>query len=475
MANLVRSVLLPVLLVPAQLGIWNLMNVVIGYGANAHLGLLHGLNKRVPALRATDAAAELDQLKDSVLWVCLALALLLGAGLFASSFVVAPAHGAPLRIVAVVVVLQMAFVYYFCLLRGDNRFGEVSAGMVLSAVASCAAVLGLAYVSPDPLHGALWGLAAAYPLVLGYWYLRGGYKFSLALEWSQVKAAFALGLPLIVLGFMDMIFLSLDRWIIAAQLSDAVLGFYALGSMASNLLGLVPNSVSNVLFPRMVQRFAVSGDNAATSALILLPARAISALMLFVTSGMAIALPVVIRLALPKYAPAIPLIQIIVPGAFFLSLAYSVGNYVVAVNRQRALISTLAIAICVTLALDLIALRLGWGAEGVAAATVAGYSIYGLSYLGIAVHLAKNRWRETLAFVFSHIGLFALMAIALSRTVAMVPADGGWGAQLGRAVVRFAVVSCALVPGVWLANRRSGVWNALYQGFLGRRDIAPLT
>ena len=69
--GLFRSLVLPVLLGPAQLGIWNLMNVVIGYGANVHLGILHGLNKKVPMLRGLGNAREFDELKDSVYWASL--------------------------------------------------------------------------------------------------------------------------------------------------------------------------------------------------------------------------------------------------------------------------------------------------------------------------------------------------------------------------------------------------------------------
>ncbi len=42
---LIRAVALPFLFAPIQMGIWNLMNVIVSYGSNAHLGILHGMNK----------------------------------------------------------------------------------------------------------------------------------------------------------------------------------------------------------------------------------------------------------------------------------------------------------------------------------------------------------------------------------------------------------------------------------------------
>jgi O-antigen/teichoic acid export membrane protein len=472
--GLFRSVLIPVLLGPAQLGIWNLMNVVIGYGANVHLGILHGLNKKVPMLRGLGNAREFNELKDSVYWVSLLLATIAGAALFLTSFFVEATYASALRIVALVVVLQMAYVYYFCLLRGDNRFDLVSKGIAGLSILSSATVLTLAYLCPDRLLGALWGIAVAYPFVLGYWYYKGGYRFSISLKREQIKDAFVLGFPLIILGFMDMIFLSMDRWIIAWKLSEMALGYYAFGIMAGNLLGLVPISASNVLFPRMLQRFAVSRDGFAVSGLLLNPVRAITSLMIFLTSAATIALPVVIRLLLPNYVPSISLIEILVPGAFFMAIAYSVGNFVVAINRQSVLIVVLFIAMTITLGLDIVLLRLGYGVRGIAYATILGYAIYGFGFLGVSVHLAQGKWSETLRFLLNHLALFLTMIIALNSTGRLVHHASPWTDQVFWAIVRLFVVSGLLLPVVWLANRNSGVWSSLMTVLSDWRDAGKL-
>ena len=63
-----RSILIPILFNPAQLGIWNMMFVVLNYSANAHLGLLHGMNKEIPQLRGKGKIEEILSIKDSVFW-----------------------------------------------------------------------------------------------------------------------------------------------------------------------------------------------------------------------------------------------------------------------------------------------------------------------------------------------------------------------------------------------------------------------
>ncbi|MCL5884411.1 MAG: oligosaccharide flippase family protein [Deltaproteobacteria bacterium] len=458
---LLRAILLPVLLLPAQLGVWNLMNVVIGYGANAHLGILHGFNKIVPSLRVAGAPAELDELKDSVFWANLLLGLSAGIALIAASFLVQPMYAHALRITALVVVLQIVFVFYFSLLRAENRFGLVSKGIAGFSIVSSITVLLTAYLSPDRLLGALYGCAGAYPFLLLYWYHKGGYRFTACMNWSRVKDAFVLGFPLIILGAMDMVLLSLDRWIIAWKFTEASLGFYAIGIMASNLLGMVPTSAANVLYPRMLEQYAATKDYAAVGGLLLNPVRAMAALMIFLTALAAIFVPMVIRLFLPQYAPSIPLIEILVPGAYFLAIAPIAGCYVVAVNLQRALIAVQVVAIVACLALYGVFLHAGYGVEGIAYGTLCCYAVYGLGYMGIAVYLARGKWGDTLRFLAHLLLPFAIMVIALTLTASLSHPSSAWKVQASGAFLRLFAVGVLVTPVMWLVNRNSGILSTL--------------
>lgn len=459
--GIIRSMLLPVLLVPTQLGLWNLMNVIVGYGANAHLGLLHGFNKQVPALRAQGNERELNELKDSVFWVNLLLGIIVSFVLFLASFLNDPIYASALRIVALIVILQMIYVFYFSLLRADNRFDIVSNGIAGLSVFSSVFVLLLAYLFADSLSGALCGLLLAYPFVIVYWYYRGGYKFAIRLKLAQIRSAFKIGLPLIILGLVDMVLLSIDRWIIAWQLPPADLGYYALGIMASNLLGLVPISVANVLYPRMLSRFASTRDYKAVSGLMLDPIRAVSVLMLFLVSAATIFLPVVVRWAIPQYIIAIPLMEILVPGAFFLAIASIAGTYVIALNRQTGLFKIQFSAIVICLLLDGIFLKMGYGVRGIAYGTVCGYVIYGLGYLGMAAYLASRKWIETIWFLMHLCIIFGVMIVALKITNFVFPPASHWMNDTYLSILRLVAVGVALVPFVWLVNRKNDLLSKI--------------
>lgn len=466
--GLLRTFLLPVLLGPAQLGVWNLMNVIIGYGANSHLGLLHGLNKKMPILRGLGKEREIGELKDSVFWFNLLLGILAGSVVFISSFLF-PKSADSLRIIAPVILLQMVFVYYFCLLRGDNRFELVSKGIAVLSIFSTFFVLILAYFSHNRLAGALWGLTVAYFLVVGYWFYEAGYHFKPGLKWKWISDAFSSGVPLIILGLIDMVLLSLDRWIIAWKCSGEALGFYALGIMASNMLGIVPGSVANVLYPRMLERFASTRNNFLVGNLVLNPVRAVAALMAFLISAASIFLPVVIRLFLPKYLSALPLIEILVLGAFFLALVPIAGNYVVSIDRQRVLIIIQAAAMVISILVDGILLYAGYGVEGIAYGTITCYAVYGLGYAGISVYFIHKRYSEVIRFLGQLVALFVVMFIALKVTSLFLKDDFLWVNQVFFAAIRMFVVSGILLPFIWLINRKSGLLSTLWIEFVSWR------
>ena len=463
--GLLQSILLPVLFGPAQLGVWNLMNVIIGYSANAHLGILHGLNKKIPALRSIGRAREIDDLKDSVFWFNLLLGVIAGCVMMFSSFWASPVYASFLRIISLIIVLQMVFVFLFSMIRAESRFALVSRGIAVLSLSSTLFVILLAYLFRDRVLGALVGLTFAYMIVVIYWLTKSGYHFAFSIKWHHIAEAFVTGLPLIIIGLIDMILLSFDRWVIAWQLPAAALGFYALGIMASNLLGIVPTAAANVLYPRMLERFAAAEDRREVSGLLLNPIRAMAVVMIFLICAAAIILPVIIRLLLPKYLPSIPLIEILVPGAFFLAMAPIAGSFVITVNRQRALIFIQLIAMIIGFAIDILLLKAGYGILGIAYGTIVCYAIYGLGYVSIAVYLALESRRESLYFSAQLFALF-LGAIVALKAASLYPAGDVSGAShIVSAVVRLAAVSCLLAPLIWLVNRKSGMLSMVWTEF----------
>ena len=59
-----RAILMPILFTPSQLGIWNFLNLILSYAPHAQLGLILGLNKRIPLMRGEGNEKEEANIKN---------------------------------------------------------------------------------------------------------------------------------------------------------------------------------------------------------------------------------------------------------------------------------------------------------------------------------------------------------------------------------------------------------------------------
>ena len=387
------------------------MNVLVGYGANAHLGLLHGMNKLVPALRGKGEIERLASVKDSVFWFNILLGAVAAFITFLASYTVSSLYAGGLRIVSLIIFVQMLFTYLFCILRADGKFGLVSSGIAVSSGFSAVLVILFSYLHPNPVLGALLGLLISNIIVVLYWLISAGYTFAYKVSYEDIKSSFYLGIPLIILGIVDMCLFSADRWVVAAKLGPESLGYYAIAIMAVNILGLASVSLSNVLFPHMVEKFAENNNTVGTGNLLLKPLNAIASAIIIVIFFALMALPIVIKVFIPKYLPSIPLLEILLPAAFFSSLAAIAGTYIISINKQAILVAVQLLALVFALSLDLYFVKSGYGIIGVAYGTFLGYTISGLCYAGISVFYATNDKMKSIFLILRLIAPFCAMLL----------------------------------------------------------------
>jgi len=465
--GLIRSVLIPVLLNPAQLGTWNLMNVVIGYAGNAHLGTLHGMNKLIPMLRGQGELADVEKIKDSIFWFNALLTSIAFVCVWCASYYISPEYRTALRITAVTVFLLGFFYYYYSILRSDNRFKLISAGVGGLSVLSTVFILGFAYFFPDRLVGALVGLAVAYGLVVLLWFLAGRYHYAFQVNGVVVRRCFIVGAPVMILGVFETVFISIDRWMIASFLSAEMLGYYALGIMANNLISLVPGSIASVLYPKMLERFGASGSEVALRGLMTGPSRAMAALISLLVGGAVLVLPFLIKVFVPKYLPSVSLFGILIPAAFFYASSVIPGNLLVALNRQKILIKIQIVSILLALILDAVVIKMGWGVVGIAWSTVVAYAVFGGGYMCSATYFVFDRRPDMLMFLIEIYGLFVAMVLGLVLAMMLIPAGETIGVALLFTVLRLMLFLAVLFPALWWSNRNGDL-------FAIAREIFPI-
>lgn len=451
--GIIRGLVIPVLFIPAQLGIWNLMGVIVSYGTIAHLGMLNGMNKAIPFLRGQGKLEQAEVIRDSVFWVNMLLGALAGSTILIVSLFAPVNYRSSLCIIGAIVFLQLIFLYMFSLLRADNRFGLLSQGTSGLSILSTILVCTLALTFGNHLFGALVGWAGAHLLIVGYMLVKARYRFAFRISLPHIRETFSLGVPLIILAVLDVIFLSVDRWMIVTNLGETILGYYALGLMVNSMIFLIPTAVATVLFPRQLERFGTTSDPHSIQSLLLGPLRAMVALMLVLVCGVTLGLPLVIRLFLAKYLPSVPIIKILIIGAFFYSLASIPGNCAVAINKQKKLILVLIGAILFSLLMDTILLWAGYGVMGIAIGTMAGYFFYGMGHIIIGLYGVLEQKSEVARFLTRLLIPFPITVFTIVAADFLVREGATVQGYILATLIKTALVASVLLPILWLTNR----------------------
>jgi O-antigen/teichoic acid export membrane protein len=397
--SLLRSILMPFLFNPAQLGIWNLLNLILSYTPHAQIGLMHGMNKGIPLMKGKNNLQEEVNIRNSVFLLNLFLSIILIIICTLVSFYISTTYRTPFRILSILLGIQMLYYFYFSLLRSDSKFILVSNGIFLTSFLSTLLVILFAYFFKDPVSGGIFGLGFATLIVLIYWIYSGSYSFQFYINWKTIKRCLYLGFPILAIGILDSFSVSLDRIFLAVKFSKTELGYYALGLMISGVLSIIPGSVASVLYTTMLERFSVNSDPKDLKNLLITPIRVIWALMVLIVAIVVIVAPILIKVFIPKYLPSIPVVEILVLGSFFMACTHIPSQFLISINKQKYILYSQVIISVLIVFSNLFFLKIGMGIKGIAISTSIGYMIYGINYTVISLTFVLDSFFEIIKYV----------------------------------------------------------------------------
>ncbi len=383
-------------LLPASFGAWSLVNTLLYYANYADIGINAGMILEAPRLlgqkRPEDARRVQRQAYTATLIVCGSVALLLAL----TSFLPFRNFAAPLsyfRIVALAVVTLALLNYYNVVARIRDRFGLISVSVLVTAVTSTAGVVaanqiwkGLE-VSQVALITVLGSTAAAVTLGL---FARSSPAWPP--DWRFFLRLVKIGLPVSVLPIAFTLFLSLDRWIVAALVPGAKLGYYGFGATLGMFLYMVPSTLAVVLFTRQIEHFGSTNDPKSLEPLVVPPVQLSGYVMAFAAGAAALSLPLLIHRLLPDYAPGIWSAIYQVVGNCLLFAVPVGANFLISIGRKRQLFTALAAAGLGKCALVALFVLAGRNVTSASLAVLASDALYNIAiaylvfrYLGLAI------------------------------------------------------------------------------------------
>jgi O-antigen/teichoic acid export membrane protein len=466
--GLVRGLLMARILGPTGWGIFGGARLVASYLSNAHLGVLHGMNRLMPLRLGAGDRQQAQNLQNTGFCVCVALAALCAVALLVFAVLSGGRYDPDTRLglilVAGIVIAAQGVTLYASLLRTFDRFGLIAKQVALSAVAEFVLLIGLAKLFG--FLGALAGLLAA--TAGAFWYLvwRSSLRLSLRLRRTELGLLLRAGAPLLVLVFANQVLRTVDQVLVLHLRHATDFGVYRLGALMAGALYNLPAAVGYVVFPSILQAYGEGGTPESIRRQFALPTIALAGLTPILAGVAALLMPLLVATVLrPEYLVGVPTMRVLLLGATVLALPVTAGNFLVAVNRERHLIGYNVLGAGVVAAGTVLAVRGGHNVEDlllrVAAGACIGYLVSGVLVLSdVLAHYERSAWgvaRQVLGF---HLPTAYCVAAAwLSHHVV----SAAFGAHLGvwcnvPEALGFIVLT---LPLLWHTNQRSGVLGVL--------------
>lgn len=465
------SLLLRLLLDPAEMGIWQGLKVVLSYANYTNLGtskaaarelaIARGKGDISLARRSLDLAFTFNTLTSAIY----GLVVLAAAGAIAV-WSIGPWRWAwcgGLVAIAALAVLQRHVTFLITLLRSLQAFAVTSQVAILEGVLTLAVAVVATWIFGLP------GLCLGSLVVfLGSWYwLRAAGAPRMTWSWNsrEIRQLVGVGGPLLLVGLLTSLFRSLDKLLILAFFEDREfqLGCYSLAILGGTQLTGVASMLSIVMSPRLAEMVGHADDHRAAARLAARTLELQGLIMSGAAAFMIVLVPAVFAQLLPDYMAGLTPLVLRTPGLVAFGLTLPLSGYLVAVNQQGRALVALGLAFVAAATSGAIALYFGAGLVAVALAmtladVVQLFALAGLAFRGV---LDARDWRRLLCV--NGLAALPVLCFALFAEHACPAATCDWTTTMIKCLTVLILLSlCALV------TYRLGNWGDAW-----REEAAP--
>lgn len=425
--GVINSLVLRAALNPAQMGVWQGLKLLLGYANYTNLGVSKGAARELAIAVGSGNTTQAQRSLNLAFTVNTATSAIYGLVLASAGVWLAGGRGEIARegwflgllALAVLVVLQRHLTFQITILRCKQSFTLTSWAAVVEGTLS---------LTLAGLGAWCWGLPGLYAgttltllATLAFLRWQGVAPLRPAWQWTEIKRLVAIGGPILLGGVAGAMLQSLDKLMILTFSSNREfeLGCYSTPLLITGQVYGLANMFAMVVAPRYGELFGRTGSRTAVANLAARASELLATLTsLSAAAGLAVAVPLLSCL-FPAYRPGMLAARWLVPGIALLALSLPLNQYLVAICRERlAMAAAIAVLLFGALA-DFVALALGYGMLGVAAATAAIYAFYYLL-------LAASIWSQ------------------LDRA-----------ARRRYCITHFAVLAFPLAPALWLTDVRA--------------------
>ncbi len=333
--GLIRWIAVLRLLGPTGRGLIGLVQVAERYLANIHLGVLHGITKRLPqALGRSDEEAA-QRIEDvGVTWIMLASAVgavgMLLAGLLWPGL--EPLTRLVVCIGASIYMCDQTYNLYRTIGRSWQVYQPLVAGSVVLSLGLTSLMVGGAWIGHTLGATFGWLLASAGAVMALHW--TTGLRVRVRVHWPTVRELIAAGIPLTAMAFGDMLLLTLDGTLLL-RLNATVLGLYmGVAMQTRRFLFNLARAITFVLTPHLLERHARENEIEKLRASVLRAAHAAALGVPTMALATALLLPPAVRTLVPKFYEAVPAGQVTSFVSCLMIVSLTFGAALIALDRE---------------------------------------------------------------------------------------------------------------------------------------------
>jgi O-antigen/teichoic acid export membrane protein len=384
---------------PYLMGIWSLFKIALEYCGYTLLGVGRAAMYKLPLLVGKKDNEAVEEIKNATFTFLISTSFVISFLLLIVVFFLKNTLPREFTIgiiaLSAYIIFQRFELFYMVLLKSFKDFVLLSKSMLVIALLDVLMVfVAVRIFKINGLYATIIMLSIVNTV---YIYASTKYRARFSFSFSRIKELVMFGFPLMGIGIVDTVLWSTDRIMIAKMIGVTFAGYYSLGIMARTSLYEI-SAISSVIKPSMLEAYGNRENVHDAKKYIIVPTE-INACIIPAVLGMAyFAIPVFVRLILPKFIPGIVAMQIILFDVFFRALCPQTRALLVALNKTKWIITVVLITILMNIALNYVLIRRGYSIEGVAAATaISSFFLFLTSLAYTLVHF--ETYKNTILFV----------------------------------------------------------------------------
>ena len=464
--GLVRGLLVAAFLGPATYGLWSAMSLILTYGSQSHLGIFNALDREVPLNRGKNDPEKAVLVQDVALSSIFSLPLLIALVLFGISFLYSnsPEVAFGLRILAPTLIFSLIYNYFNRVFRTYNRFNVVARLVVITAIID--ALLSISLSKYFGIYGLFIAQLTVYFAITFIAKRYHTFKIRIRFDYVEALRLLKIGFPILIVGLTATLLMTADRLMIINFLGRVPLGYYAIGLGVANVLLLVPQVISQVLYPQIAYAFGKTQRKEDLQPYVTQPQTLMSLANPIVAGLLYIIYPLLVTLLLPDYIPGIAAVRILIIGWVFMSFP-GPGSALYTINRQKTVLAIVTVAVVINVTLNYVAIRLGMGIVGVALATGTTYGLNLLVANGIGLHylnMPKKSIGLFLVRIISPLIYVIFLLFLISQGISLFnysPVQSNIYFRTGLELVLFAGGIIPLAVVLWRKIKQLGIIEAV--------------